>query len=193
MGVFGGLIAWWNTIDWSKAEWGPVPAWLGLTLTLITVFGSLIAWWWRRKVRRVRRAMGPAQDLRAALHTTRLALQDIVVEPRRSPWFIDEDRRETAQTLRDLAGRLDDRKLRAQLTKASGAWDAAFASAPGADGFWAMYEGDAEPVTPRTAVDRAQDGPRFEKQGEHARAGLDAVEDALTRLNQLERKTVGRP
>ncbi|TMR88118.1 hypothetical protein [Nonomuraea basaltis] len=186
------LASWWNGLDWSQAQWGPIPAWLGLLFTFITLTTGLVTWVAKRRTRRLRRAMGPADDLRDALKTIRRLFQDIAAEPRRSPWFIDEQRREAGQRLRDEAERLDDAKLQKHVRSAADAWDAAFAAAPPSEGPFIAYAGSDTIISARSDQQRAADGPRFAMQSEQAHAGLSAVGAALERLNRLERKVVGR-
>ncbi|MET7738906.1 hypothetical protein [Streptomyces sp. NPDC005385] len=162
-----------------------LPGWLAF----LWVIGN--AAWKGLWVRHHRLALGAADDeLREALTATRSALEDITSKGgRRANWFEDPERRETDRKLKDLAGRRKDRSLRAELEAIGVAWREAFGKAPPHRILASFAE--AEP-TLREIQQQAEDEARFLDQIESARAGLDHVEAALQRLNELEFRTHGR-
>jgi hypothetical protein len=88
-----------------------------------------------------------------------------------------------------LAERRSDPALRAALEGAAGAWRSAFGAAPPR-----RIRGgyvDDQP-TPQEREQQQADQQRFAQQIEFAHAGLDQVKTALDRLNELERRTIGR-
>lgn len=169
---------WWS--DWPKF----LPGYLAFGATVVTQTQAYVG-------RRHRRRLGPADtEVRAQLTTARSLFEDMVNRGRRTDWFMDDERRETARKLRDLAERRADRKLTSSLNAVADAWDAAFGSAPGTLGPSFRWMGD-EP-TPQERERQAADQAAFERQTEIARGGLDHVKTALARLNVLERRTTGR-
>ncbi|MGW1063344.1 hypothetical protein ACWD4F_02305 [Streptomyces aureus] len=169
---------WWD--DWLKFT----PGWLAFLWTV--GLGGKKVYQRRHTV-----ALGAAdKELREALETARSRFEDIVHEGRRAPWFTDDERRETARRIRDLADRRKDEALRAQLTKVADAWDEAFALAPGAGGPWIRFTD--QPSTPQERAESARVQTQFGKEADVARTALEHIKTALDRLNVLERKTLGR-
>ncbi|MEV0483757.1 hypothetical protein AB0I69_24510 [Streptomyces sp. NPDC050508] len=166
--------------DWPKF----LPGWLAFAWTL--GIGARKVWLRRHHV-----ALGAADDvLREALTITRTLFEDITSNGHQTvDWFEDEGRRETSRTLRDLAERRKDRILCRELRAVADAWDKAFAVAP------PMRMSDWFPgieVTPELRQERESDQRRFAEQVASAHTGLDHLKAALTQLNRLERRNIGR-
>ncbi|MFD8392540.1 hypothetical protein ACFV2N_25925 [Streptomyces sp. NPDC059680] len=170
--------SWWA--DWPKF----LPGWLAFAWTL--VLGARRVW-----LRRHHLALGPDDDeLREALTTTRTLFEDITAHGgRRADWFQEEERRETARLLRDLADRRRDRNLREHLADVARTWDEAFALAPP----MRIYDGLVDDwIPPHEREARRSAQQQLAQQTEVARTGLEHVKAAFTRLNELERRTLGR-
>ncbi|WP_405581469.1 hypothetical protein [Streptomyces sp. NBC_01092] len=166
--------------DWPKF----VPGWLAFVATVGT-------WIYKAWTRRHTVALGAADDeLREALEAARTRFEDIIAQGRRADWFMDEKRRETARKIRDLSERRKDEALRVELTKVADAWDETFALAPGAGGPWVRFMD--QPSTPQERAESARVQAQFGKEADVARTALEHITTALTRLNELERKTLGR-
>lgn len=169
---------WWQ--DWPKF----VPGWLAF---LATIYALGRAWINRRH----HLSIGPDADaVREQLTECRRLFGDIVAKGRRSDWFLKDERRDTAEHLRDLAARRTDRQLRAALETVAETWDKAFARAPGVTGTIGRWS-DQEP-TPGERQRRAEEQQRFGEQADLAREGVQQVSVALARLNKLEQRTTGR-
>ncbi|MFE2823590.1 hypothetical protein [Streptomyces sp. NPDC059271] len=168
---------WWA--DWPKF----LPGWLAFVWTL--GLGARKVW-----VRRHHVALGPAADeLRDALETARTRFEDIIsAGGRRADWFEDEERRDTDRKIEGLADRLKDAKLSTALTGVIAAWRSAFGHSP-PPRVIAGYV-DSYPTGPEG--EQAADEARFALQIQAAQAGESDVRSALRRLNELERRTVGR-
>lgn len=168
---------WWD--DWPK-----LAGWAAFAVTIIAAG-------WRSWVRRRKVALGAADgDLREALVIARTRFEDITTPGgQRADWFTAEERRETDRRIEDLTERRSDPALRAALEGVVGAWRSSFGEAPP----WRNRSGylDHQP-TPQEREQQQADQQRFARQIEFAHAGLDHVKTALARLNELERKTLGR-
>lgn len=177
MAIAGGD-PWWQ--DWPKF----VPGWLAFLATAYTL-GR--AWLNRRR----QLSIGADADVvREQLTASRRFFGDIVTGGRRSDWFLSEERREIAETLRDLAVRRTDMPLRAAMEAVATTWDKTFAFAPPPSGPRVRYS-DQEP-TAQERQKSAEEQRRFGEQAEVARDGVQQVSVALDRLNELERRTTGR-
>lgn len=171
--------SWWD-------EWGKVlPGWLAFTWVIVNA-----AWkgFW---VRGHHIALGPDNDkLRAALTTTRSLFEDITsAGGRTAKWFLDEERRETGRALRDHAERRSDKVLKDALVAVAASWDEVFSwSVPDRP----MVHWEGRQRTPQEERELESDNERARKQVEEAHRGLQHIERAVNRLNELERKTVGR-
>ncbi|WP_055491025.1 hypothetical protein [Streptomyces sp. TP-A0356] len=170
--------SWWT--DWPKF----LPGWLAFAWTLGT--GARKVWLRSHKV-----ALGAADnELREALKTARTLFEDITSQGRRTvDWFQAAERRETSRTIRDLADRRKDRILCQELKAVADAWDKAFAVAP------PMRVSDWFPnanLSPQVRQERESDQQRFAEQVSFTQTGLDHLTAALGRLNELERRTLGR-
>lgn len=169
---------WWQ--DWPKF----VPGWLAFLATSYTLIRAGLN-------RRHHLSIGPEADaVREQLTVCRRLFGDIVAEGRRTDWFLNDERKGTAETLRDLAVRRTDSSLRSAMEAVATTWDAAFAKAPAARGPMLMYS-DQEP-TPAERKRKADDQRQFGEQAEVAREGVRQVSAAMDRLNKLERRTTGR-
>ena len=173
---------WWD--DWLK--W--TPGWLAFAWAV----GNGIYLGIRKVLdRRSKLALGAApDDLRTALITARTRFEDIVAEGRRADWFTAEERRETGRAIEDMIGRRTDEMLREHLTGVVAAWTEAFAQAPGAAG--PMVRWSDHVTTPEERAESARVQGQFGKSAEAARMGLADIKGALTRLDELERRTHGR-
>ncbi|WP_214103254.1 hypothetical protein [Acrocarpospora catenulata] len=164
-------------------QWGQVPGYLAFVAVCIQ---GIRKWWNRRRVV----AIGPQEETRKSLVTARTLFADLAAKPRRTNWFIDECRRRTAETLRDLADQTGDRLLREHVRAAADSWDAAFAESPGEREVPFRFVG-----VPRSREDiegEAEDLRRLDAVTDHAQVGLEAVNHGIARLNALERKVRGR-
>lgn len=169
---------WWT--DWPKF----LPGWLAFVWTLGVGIRKFV-------LRRHRLALGAADDeLREALTTARGLFEDITAEGRRADWFEAVERRETARKIQDLVDRRRDRTLRDAALKAAQAWNDAFAHAPAASGPMVWISGQYETLQERAEEARVQ--VQFGKEADVARIGLEDVRAALTRLNELESRSIGR-
>jgi hypothetical protein len=130
----------------------------------------------------------------AALHDqlikARSLFEDITTEGRRADWFEADERRETARSLRDLAKRRRDQRLKEAVGKVADAWDQAFALSPGTTG--PMMRWSDHVTTPKEREQSAQDQAQFAKEADVAREGVEQVSVALDRLDLLERRVIGR-
>ncbi|MFJ8139202.1 hypothetical protein [Streptomyces sp. NPDC096013] len=169
---------WWA--DWPKF----LPGWLAFAWTLSV--GARKVWLRSHKV-----ALGAADDvLREALITTRKRFEDITSNGGRTvDWFQEDERGETARTIRDLAERRKDRILCRELRAVAQAWDKAFAPAP------PMRMSDWFPDAhhdPQVRQEQESDQRRFGEQVTSAHTGLGHLKAALDQLNKLERRNIGR-
>ncbi|MFF0094185.1 hypothetical protein ACFYSF_30085 [Streptomyces canus] len=166
--------------DWPKF----VPGWLAFLWAVGTALRKL---WLRRH----KTALGPDDEaVREALTTARTHFTDIITKGGfHSKWFLDEERRDTGQRLKDLAARRDDEELRVAMTNVAECWDDAFANSPPPrmSIAWA-----GAPEHPKDRERRQEDTKTRERQVESAREGVKCVEAALKRLNKLERRIFGR-
>ncbi|MGW2169931.1 hypothetical protein ACWC1C_05290 [Streptomyces sp. NPDC001705] len=169
--------------DWLKF----LPGWLAFAWTLSA--GARKVW-----LRRQHLALGPeAEELRTHLTETRSLLDEVTSGRHRSDWFMHEDRRETARALRDAADRRDDPALKLTLTRLAEAWDAIFALAPAPRPRLRFLGGYEEVKQQRaTALRDATDLEQLQQMTELAHTAQLDVQSALSRLNELERKTHGR-
>lgn len=169
---------WWD--DWLKFT----PGWLAFLWTL--GMGARKLWLRRHKV-----ALGAADDaLREALIVTRKRFEDITSNGGRTvDWFQEDERRETARTIRDLAERRKDRILVRELTAVAEAWDKAFAPAPPQRmSHWFPNSH----LDPKVRQEQESDQQRSAEQIASAHNGLDHLKAAVDRLNKLERRNIGR-
>ncbi|MFD7063512.1 hypothetical protein [Streptomyces sp. NPDC059906] len=169
---------WW--LNWIKF----LPGWLAFIATSYTLMRTALN-------RRHHLSIGPEADaVRERLTECRRLFGDIVAQGRRSDWFLGEERRDVGESLRDLAVRREDQRLRAAMETVAETWDKAFVLAPPPSGPWVRYS-DQEP-TPKERERSAEDQRRFAAQADIARDGVQHVSAALSRLNRLERRTTGR-
>ena len=99
--------------------------------------------------------------------------------------YLSVEQRSLEEELRDLIDRLHDRKLREGCERVEHAYRFAFASSPPVVGP-RFYMLDGSDATRYDDEDRQRAEQRA-RQVEHARDGLDAIEDVLARLKRLER------
>jgi hypothetical protein len=128
----------------------------------------------------------PGAEVRNAVDTIRGLFQDVIVSDGKSaPYFLDETRRSAGSRVRDVADRIDDPNLKEGLNQVAKYWADAFASAP------------PEQVQPHFGLGDSRDEYNQEaeelrlrrtKVAEVATKGLTATQDALDRLNDLERQ-----
>ncbi|MDL2077846.1 hypothetical protein QNN03_15520 [Streptomyces sp. GXMU-J15] len=172
---------WWA--DWAKF----VPGWLAFVWTVGA--GTRKVW-----LRRHHLALGPeAEGLRTQLTELRALLDELTSGRHRSDWFMHEDRRETGRALRDAAGRRDDPGLKLSLDRLAEAWDEIFALAPQPRAKLRFLGGVEEVRQQRhAALQDAEDLERIHQMTELAHTAQLDVQSALSRLNELERKTHGR-
>ncbi|MEU9641327.1 hypothetical protein [Streptomyces sp. NPDC048188] len=169
-----------------------LPGWLAFVITV----GTLVHKWWTR---RHKLALGPDDgELRTQLIELRAWLETIP-SGTRADWFMASERKEAARRLRDAAGRRTDRTLRLSLVRIANTWDEIFALAPPPPrmvfrplGGTRDDRGAYTEARRAEALRDAADLERFQKMAERAGSALREVESALSRLNELERKTHGR-
>jgi hypothetical protein len=123
----------------------------------------------------------------------RALLEEVTSGSTRADWFTHEDRRETARALRDAAERRKDPALKLALGRVADAWDSIFASAPPVRTRVRFVGGSEEVRRSRqeTILDNC-DLERLQNMTDRAHEALLDVQTALSRLNELERKTHGR-
>ncbi|WP_327594041.1 hypothetical protein [Streptomyces chartreusis] len=172
---------WWA--DWPKF----VPGWLAFVWTLGA--GTRKVW-----LRRHHLALGPeSEELRKQLTEFRALLDEVTSGHPRSDWFMHGDRREISQALRDAAERRDDLALKLSLDRLADAWDQIFALAPPPRTKLRFLGGVEEVRQQRgSAIQDARDLECIHQMTELARTAKLDVQSALSRLNELERKTHGR-
>ncbi|MET9785405.1 hypothetical protein [Streptomyces canus] len=166
--------------DWPKF----VPGWLAFAATVYSVARTGLT-------RLYRRALGPDDDLvRKQLELARKHFQDIAsVGGRREKWFKDDDRRGTAQSLRDLAERRGSKKLKVAIRRVADAWDEVSSLAPPdrVSMSWAGQE-----MTQEERSRRAADKDQLGRQVGAASRGIERVTESLSCLDRTERPTIGR-
>lgn len=173
---------WWD--DWLKFT----PGWLAFVWTVGLGARKVF-------VRQHHLALGPeAEELRTHLRETRALLEEVTSGGVRADWFTHPDRSETARKLRDAAGRRDDAALKLTLNRLADAWDGIFALAPPPRSRVRFVGGDGSPAdrNREAAMQDAADLGRVQQMADRAREALLDVQTALDRLNELERKTLGR-
>ncbi|MFE2552224.1 hypothetical protein ACFXGI_27230 [Streptomyces sp. NPDC059355] len=144
------------------------------------------SWWMRRK----RLALGPdGTAAREALATTRVLFEEVTSRGGcTAEWFLEKERREAFRTVRDLAERRGDVKLRTAMRHVAASGDDAFAAAPPTR----MYIGSSDQAEAlQERAQEAEDQQRFQRQVDSCNMGLKSIEEALTRLNDLERRATG--
>jgi hypothetical protein len=158
-----------------------IPAYGALALAAFTLYWSERRF---RSLRRARRAAGPATDIREALEAARQDFDDIVsVGGESTRFFLDEGRRASGQHLHDLSDRAGDPILSAALLEVSIAWNNCWAYASPPRGA-RMVNLEAAPSETPAEADRRR---KNVLQGEVAREGRDKCQEAISRLNELER------
>ncbi|GAA4671735.1 hypothetical protein GCM10023347_27130 [Streptomyces chumphonensis] len=174
--------------DLSWADWLKfVPGWLAFVWTVGA--GTRKVW-----LRRHQLALGPeAEALRRQLTEFRALLDEVTSGLHRSDWFMHEDRREVGRALRDAADRREDQVLKLSLNRLADAWDQIFALAPPVRARRRFLGGADEVRQHRdSALQDARDIEQVHRMTELAHTAVLDVQSALSRLNELERKTHGR-
>jgi hypothetical protein len=137
-----------------------------------------------RKVRKASRAIGPGLDIRQSLEAVREDFDHIVsVGGETTRFFLEDVRRGSDQRLHDLSDRTEDAGLGTMLLEASVAWSNAWAIAPAPLGA-RMIDMNAIEETPAEKARQEE----MEREVEVAREGRDRCQEALGRLNALERE-----
>lgn len=158
-------------------------AWSALALS-VTNSGVLVVRGWRS--RRHRLAAGPSAAIRTALEAAREECQSVIaLGGASSSWFLDDARRTTDQRLSDLAKRTDDPRLVKLLGTAAASWRTGFGHAPPPSPN--VYSMDSIGSAEFNRAE-AEDAARRDSVVEAIRAALSAVEGALDRVNELERR-----
>ncbi|MFI5880194.1 hypothetical protein [Streptomyces sp. NPDC051554] len=170
--------------DWLK--W--MPGWLAFAWAVGNgIFLGIRKW----RDHRNKLALGPADnELRQALAAARSRFEDVIAQGRRADWFRTDERRETGRTVEDLVGRRTDQILRNELTEVANAWKQTAANAPRPSR--PQIRSMNHVTTPQERAESEHVRERFGKETEEARKGLEHIKAALTRLDELERKTHGR-
>lgn len=181
--VIDSILTWWHGIP---VQWGPVAGYVSLIILMVTGVRKMIL---RRRVV----ALGPGKELREALVRARTRLNDIKASPRRSSWFLKDERNETGQTVLDFAGQVHDKKLRKSVTEVANAWESAFTVAPPErPAYSGVMKDGASTAAPQQAADAAEDNERFQRQADAVKRGLESLNLALGRLDTLEKRVRGR-
>lgn len=166
--------------DWLKF----LPGWFAAAVAVWTLFD-------KGRSRRHKLAFGPDDDaLRADLTTLRRWFRAIQDEERRQDWFKADERRDMVQMLLDHSSRRTDPILTSHVSMTAITWHWAVVHAPPAQGprvRWLDHETTPEE---RTATERERE--QFSWQRVSAEQGLKSISAALKRLNELERRTIGR-
>ncbi|GAA3832429.1 hypothetical protein GCM10022403_076940 [Streptomyces coacervatus] len=168
---------WWQ--DWPKF----VPGWLAFLATTYSLARTGLT-------RFHRRALGPDDTVvREQLVLARAHFQDITsAGGRREKWFMADDRKRTAQSLRDLAERRRNKRLKIAIQRVADAWDEASSLAP-PDRILMSLAG--KEMTPEERSRQAADREQLGRQADVARRGIERVAESLSRLNRLEQRTIG--
>jgi hypothetical protein len=135
---------------------------------------------WRRQRQRRQLIGGDPDEARAAIVASWVRFQDIIAGGGYLiSYFASEENRETSLRLNELADRADDDSLSTLLLEAAGAWEDAWSHAPPSKrARVATYSLDEL----RTEIEE-----RRARQVECARSGAEWCEEALTRLNEIDR------
>ncbi|MET9101356.1 hypothetical protein [Streptomyces antibioticus] len=170
---------WWD--DWLKFT----PGWLAF----LWVIGN--AAWKGLWVRRLHLAVGPdGDDLRDAILQLRVGFE-AVIEGRVREWDLNKRHfKDVARHVREHAERRNDRTLKGHLISAAESMDQVVDGDPAELRAWVEWVD--EPSTPEEEAEAARFEAQQRSQKEAARRGTDHVTKALTRLADLERRTVGR-
>ncbi|MEV1199132.1 hypothetical protein [Microbispora rosea] len=177
------ILTWWHGVP---VQWGPVAGYVSLIIIIVTTVRKAIL---RRRVV----ALGPGKELREALVKARTRLNDINTSPRRSSWFLKDERNETGRTVRDFVGQVHDKKLRKFVTEVADAWEKAFAEAPPErPAYSGVLKDGVSTAAPQQAADNAEDMERFQRQADAVKLGLESLNLALGRLDTLEKRIRGR-
>ncbi|MFC6885303.1 hypothetical protein [Actinomadura yumaensis] len=155
-----------------------VPGWLAFGAT---TFAGVRKWRHRHRLL----AMGPNEDIREVLYTAKRLITDIIIQGRRQDWFREPEQRDLPMRLDDCFQRVSDGELRRHLMFLAAAWSA-LAAVPSQLPM-VTYGG--------TGITEPIEGPELEamrRQKRNAPTALGAADDALARLNALERKATGR-
>jgi hypothetical protein len=102
-----------------------------------------------------------------------------------TPAFLEDGPRRNEQELKDLLGRLNDRKLREACEAVFESWKRVWASAPPRREARASFLEWPDP--PEYAGEDADRAKRHYRQTEEAHACIDLIETALAGVNQLEK------
>jgi hypothetical protein len=166
--------------DWLKF----LPGWFAAVVAAWTLLDK-----WQ--TRRHRRALGPDDAaLRTDLTTLRRLFKEIQKEERREDWFMAEERRDLDQRLMDHSSRRTDPILTQRVYMTGVAWRTTEIYTPSALGprvGWMDHE-----TTPEERTRSEKDQAEFRQQRAAAAQGLQFIDEALKRLNELEQRTFGR-
>lgn len=169
---------WWA--DWPKF----LPGWLAFVWTL--GLGARKVW-----VRRHRLAVGPDVDaVREAVTGLRSLCYEIIAKQGcMAQWFKEAGHRDAHLPVVDAAGRVADKELKEVLARAAGGWMGLARQAPVAKARVSIV---GAPDPPGVRQQRADETRRRKEQVQGAQLIVLALDTALKRLNELERRTVGR-
>ena len=150
----------------------------GAVVAVVTV----VALW--HKVTAGRRARGAAKtpEVRRVLFELRRLVEELsAAGGQRTRFFMQEPTQRTGQGLQDLADALNDAELARCCRAAHESWTRLFQLAPHSRPF-VLYEG--RPETPEDRDDRR----RLGEQAAEAHRTLELIEQALARVNELEKR-----
>jgi hypothetical protein len=150
---------------------------------------SILTFLWtegrRFYVRCVLRQAGPITHVRETLTGIREAFGQIEnAGGKTGDFFLSEKNKSLAQSLRDLASRVGDRRLTAEINTIANRWDEAFLSSHPKR----VRVYDLGNIDGPFSEEEANDSKLRQLQVERAEAGLGNVTKALDRLNTLERR-----
>jgi hypothetical protein len=160
-------------------------AWAGLGLALL----SFVYTDWRlRQERKRRQALGPAEEVRAAIVDMRRCFTEIsAFGGTDKKFFLTEQNQHVGERVRDCIGRVADQRLKDAMSDAAQVWNELFASAPPAKGIRAYPPGQPDP--PSYAARDADAMKRRQRQLDSLPVGIDAINRALGLLDKLEMKS----
>jgi hypothetical protein len=131
------------------------------------------------------RVLGNADEARSAIGAARRRFEEVIAHGgETSSYFTRDENNQTGQLLKDAADRTDDASLGTLLIEAAEAWDNAWGHAPPPRGARVIVGGERTPGQRKIDAERAEGTNR---EVECGRRGLEKCEQAMARLNELDR------
>jgi hypothetical protein len=118
-------------------------AWAGVALALLSF---AFTEWRLRQERRRRRALGPAEEARAAIVDMRRCFTELSASGGTDKkYFLTEENQHVGERVRDCIGRVADQRLKDAVSEAAKVWNEIFASAPPPKGTRVYVPGQPDP------------------------------------------------